>query len=146
MFETVSEKFTFLAGSISRDLATVRNCQEKGRFAAALFTLENLVNGAAGMMGELMDQFRAETESKPGYLLARDIQALYMDLDPYGADAARDFDESDEHFMFRISAEVCDDLEAMRGELEELEEMAGDTPEYSEKIKALKTRLENLEG
>lgn len=50
MFKTVSEKFEFLADSIGRDLATVRNCQEKGRFTAALFTLENLVNGEEVIM------------------------------------------------------------------------------------------------
>lgn len=77
--------------------------------------------------------------------LSRDIAALYVELDPYGTDAAREYGETETQFIERAAAAGCD-IPTMKGDIEELERMIDGDPEYMDRLESIKTRLKHLEA
>lgn len=77
--------------------------------------------------------------------LSRDIAALYVELDPYGTDAAREYGETEAQFIERAAAAGCD-IPTMKGDIEELERMIDGDPEYTDRLKSIKRRFETLEA
>lgn len=75
--------------------------------------------------------------------LSRDIAALYVELDPYGTDAAREYGETETQFIERAAAAGCD-IPTMKGDIEELERMIDGEPEYMSKVENIKQRFETL--
>ena len=75
--------------------------------------------------------------------IARDAAALYDDLDPYGVWDAKDYDETVDEFLDRVSMTVGP--AEVRDELDEMEKWTEDQPEYQARIRALKDRLKTFE-
>jgi len=77
--------------------------------------------------------------------LSRDIAALYVDLDPYGTDAAREYGETEAQFIERAAASGCD-IATMKNDIAELERMIDGDPDYMEKLNSIKSRFKTLEA
>lgn len=77
--------------------------------------------------------------------LSRDIAVLYVELDPYGTGAAREYGETEAQFIERAAAAGCD-VPTMKGDIEELERMIDGDPEYTDRLKSIKRRFETLEA
>lgn len=109
-----------------------------------VYELENLASYVKEYAEDLMEKYTAEVKALPGFQLAYDIQALYMDLDPYGAGSAMDCDETEEHFTFRCAASMSDDTESMEETLQDIEDMTDGEEKYAAQVAGYRERLEAL--
>ena len=144
MTENLLKEIEAAITAIGRELAIIRNDQEKGFYDCAVFDLENLTFYVKEYAEDLMEKYTAEVKARPGFQLAYDIQALYMDLDPYGAGSAMDCDETEEHFTFRCAATMSDDLESMEETLQDIEDMTDGEEKYAAQVAGYRARLEAL--
>lgn len=125
-------------------MSPARIDRERGFNDSAVFDLETFIAEAREIVDDLMENYRAEVEARPGFKLAHEMHAMYLDLDPYGVGAAKEYEETDEHFIYRCAAETCEDIPTMEETLDELEEMVDGAPEYSGKIEGFKKELAAL--
>lgn len=125
-------------------MSPARNDRERGFNDSAVFDLETFVSEAREIVDGLMEDYRAEVEARPGFKLSHEMHAMYLDLDPYGAGAAKEYEETDEHFIYRCAAETCEDIPTLEDMLRELEEWTEDEPEYAGIIEGFRRDLEAL--
>ena len=127
---------------MEREITNAKYNMEQGNVACVMFGMEKLISVSREIIADAMQDFKATMKANPLYRLAHDMNALYYDLDPYGSD--KDCDESDAHYLMRISA-GCD-ADIIRENLTALEELADDDTDLQRKVANFRKRLAKLTG
>lgn len=142
MFRNSADQLQDIVARIERDIFEIKYNIEQGRTSWAMFDMENLIATARETFAEAMKDFRAEKKASPVYRLAHDINALYDDMDPYCT--AREYGESDAHYLLRMSA-GCD-VDDIRESLADLDEMADGDQDLQRKLAGFRRRLSKITG
>ena len=137
--DDVIRQISHLLGSARKDLDMDFSDQ-------AVFSLESLLYETRELVEDLAKEYADEAKARPGYDLALRMHEMYREQDPYGFYGAREIYEDDEHYIFRCSAETCEDIEALEEILGDLEEMAEGNAEDEEKVRTFRRQLDGLKA